>query len=60
VVAEVELIPVLEAWGRCSNKSLPDAMRLPLAGGWTDQPPLFITCMDIMSEEARLFLSPKE
>jgi len=48
VVFQIEYDAVFRAWNRYVDENLPSAMRMPLAGGWSDQPPLFIELMDIL------------
>jgi len=43
-----EYVEVFVAWNRFSDESLPDAYRLPVLGGWANQSPQFVECMDIL------------
>jgi len=51
VVYAVEFQAAFHAWNRLHDESKPDAMRLPILGGWTEQSPLFIEFMDIIDSE---------
>lgn len=50
MVAQIKYNDVFHAWNRLVNKDLPDNLRSPRAGGWTEQPILWIQMMSLLQE----------
>lgn len=50
VVHQLEVNEVFRSWNWLHDSSLPEQMRTPVGGGWSDQSPVWIEMMELLRE----------